>query len=363
MRKYTILCLISLILLGLSGCGNAAVNPPALLEPVGIKYDTAIVQRGEIYNISVYSGEVLPYVETVSFVTDGKLGELKVFVGDIVKEGQILATLDSVSLESQITSLEEKIDELMVLGSLSDRSKAADMEIAKERLSTLIASGARESSWKAKEVEIEMLQTEIRQDQELRNLELEQLNKQLYELKEQLNDTVITAPLSGKIVYVNAVNIGTSVKAYTPMICILDENRISISAEQISLNELNQADKVVARILDDNYEVTHVPYDNDEYIELVLSGEEVRTRFELKPEDAKRVESGQYVSISVIGSYKENALTIPVNALFKDEIGRYVYKIIDGQQVRCNVEIGMITESEAQVLEGLQEGDVIYVKE
>ena len=59
---------------------------------------------------------------------------------------------------------------------------------------------------------------------------------------------------------------------------------------------------------------------------------------------------------------KENVLTIPANALYRDEKGRYVYKIVDKQRVRCNVTIGITNEIKVEILEGLQEGDVVYVQ-
>ena len=56
-------------------------------------------------------------------------------------------------------------------------------------------------------------------------------------------------------------------------------------------------------------------------------------------------------------------MTVPFNALYRDEKGRYVYKIVDGERVRCNVTVGITNDVEAEILEGLREGDVVYVKE
>ena len=56
-------------------------------------------------------------------------------------------------------------------------------------------------------------------------------------------------------------------------------------------------------------------------------------------------------------------LTVPVNALYRDETGQYVYRMEDGKRVRCEVEVGMTSDVKAEILEGLQEGDEVYVKE
>jgi hypothetical protein len=38
----------------------------------------------------------------------------------------------------------------------------------------------------------------------------------------------------------------------------------------------------------------------------------------------------------------------------------FVYKVVDGVQVRQNVQRGVYNDAEVQILSGLQEGDVVY---
>ena len=65
----------------------------------------------------------------------------------------------------------------------------------------------------------------------------------------------------------------------------------------------------------------------------------------------------------VYQTYKEGVLTIPINALYRDGSGQYVYKQTDGARVRCNVKAGMTTDTKAEIVEGLEEGDMVYVKD
>jgi hypothetical protein len=145
------------------------------------------------------------------------------------------------------------------------------------------------------------------------------------------------------------------------VICIADEERLSISSEYIAPPLLKSAEKLSAQILDKEYEVTYVPYEDTEYVKLLLSGGALSSRFVL--EDNAGVESGQYAVIKMWAIGKEHVLTVPVNALYKDQKGRYVYKIVDGERVRCDIKAGLISEVKAEILEGLEEGDVVYVKE
>ena len=80
-------------------------------------------------------------------------------------------------------------------------------------------------------------------------------------------------------------------------------------------------------------------------------------------EENAEVESGQYAVVKIWTVGTENVLTIPVNALYRDQKGYYVYKIIDGERVRCDIKEGLVSEVKAEILEGLEEGDVVYVKE
>jgi HlyD family secretion protein len=95
---------------------------------------------------------------------------------------------------------------------------------------------------------------------------------------------------------------------------------------------------------------------------MILEDKELKAKFAFQdPDDF--LESGQYAAIQIIKSYREDVLTVPINALYKDGVNYYVYKQEDGHSVRCDVKTGVISSTKAEILEGLEEGDVVYVKE
>ena len=51
---------------------------------------------------------------------------------------------------------------------------------------------------------------------------------------------------------------------------------------------------------------------------------------------------------------------MPSSALHKDVGVSFVYKIVDGAQVRHAVQVGVANEAEVQILSGLEEGDLVY---
>ena len=361
MKKYLLGIALLFSLGSLSGCQKYEEEVPILLEPVGVEIDTAIAEYGNIYTMTVYEGEVLPYVEEVSFEVDGKLKEFKVSVGDTVEAGQLLAKLDDAALQEKIQMLEEEIKDIQIMGSFSDRKKAADIEIAVERLEMLESRRGSDEDKKAQQLEIELLNLELQETVELRDLELGRLNKQLQELKGEAAGMSLKAPISGNVVYIDEINVGDSVKGLETVMCIADESRLSITSEYIAPAFFKNAYKVSAQILDKEYDITYVPYEDAEYVKVLLSGGTLSSMFSV--EEGAVLESGQYAVVKVWSYLEENVLTIPVNALYKDQKGRYVYKIEDGERVRCDVKVGVVSETKAEILEGLQEGDVVYVKE
>jgi len=362
MRNYKKhLCILLLLsVLTLTGCQKSAEVSaiPELLNPVGVELDTAVVTREDLSSLLIYNGSVLPYVEELSFLVDGILKEMNVANGDMVKKGQVIATLDGEKLEEQIIALEDKLAHLTRTAEFSDRLAEIDIAIAKEQYETI---SSYESRLK-KEMDINIMETNLRQTKELRELEFNKLNSELEQLNTKLENYELTAPFDGQIVYTIPKNLGDSIKGYTPVVCIADINQLSIVSEHISEREIARANKVEGKILGNTYDLTYIELTEEEYMEMLLDGSGVKSFFKIEDKNAE-LQSGQSVTVLLHTNAVKDTLTIPINALHRDELSNYVYKIVDGERVRCDIKTGVITKVKAEVLEGLQEGDVIYVKE
>lgn len=362
MRKV-IIGLILLICGILSGCqSETTMTVPELLEPVGVKSDMVTAQVGDIQQMFVYNAEVVPYVEKLHFITDGQFDKYTVSVGDEVQEGQVLAMLDDEAARDAIEALETTIREIKRSGEFQDRQAKADIEIAKATLAMMQEAGSSSEDCEIQKKTIAILQTRLNQAQQLRDLELQRNNAQLQKLYAEIGKKEITAPFSGKVVYLQTLEKGDGVRGFTPVICIADESQIWISAEFIEPFEMNSADGIYAGISGQMYPVTYFPYEYDDYLAMVNAGETVDTRFTFD-QLPETLECGEYAQIILVEEYKENVLVVPVNALYKDEQGYYVYTQQEDKRVRCDVEVGFISDTEAEILSGIQEGDTVYVKE
>ena len=362
MKKKIVCLLLAVALFLLTGCQDNQKKAPQLLEPVGIKMDTATVTRGEIYNLTVHHGEVVPFLEEVSFPVDGILGEVTVHIGDQVKKGQVLATLNHSRVQEQVDSLQAEIERIVSSGESNDSVAWKTIAIEEEKLAILRESNGDPAECIAQELKIEQLKLDLEQAQELRQLELDYKRSNLSALEEQKKHTAITAPVNGEVVYVTSAVSGNTVKAHTTVVGIADGSRLTVETAYLPESIVGQADKITARIQDKEYPAEHLPYGQEEYMAMILSGQEAKTRYTLTG-DLSEVHSGQYAAVLAIDSYKENVLTLPANAVYSDDKGYYVYKVQEETRVRCDISVGVITDTKVEIEAGVQEGDAVYVKE
>ena len=349
-----------LILLGLTGCDAPEKVVPELLDPVGVQLDTAVVKRGTVSRLETYDGEVIPYVEELHFISDGRLAQIHVLAGDTVKAGQVLASLDEESILAKIETLETKIAEVKKLGTFSDRQSNAEIGIAEVELNRLKAEGASQQEIDLKKLEIQQLELDLKHARQLRNLELEENQRKLDALQASVGQGQILAPFDGRIVYVRDIKKGASVRGYTTVMCIVDETRLSLVSDFVTESAFNLASRVYAKIGDKEYEIEYLPYDPVEYATLIFGGETVKARYTLK--DQSLLKGGEYAAVMVYSIYKEDVLTVPTNSLYREGSQWYVYKMDGDVRTRCDITIGAYSGTNVEITDGLKEGDVVYVK-
>ena len=357
------------LLLLVSGCARQAEQvAPELMEPVGVKLDIQAVQRGDLYKLAVYDGEVVPYVQGLNFVMDGVFESMDVLPGAKVRAGQTLARMDESAIQEQYEALAEDIAHAERMYALDNEMKAIDLDIARLELDRLLAGYAKAPDEKARlavqeqRAAIERMQLEMRQAQQTQALALETKRQKLQGLSDQLGRNRIVAPFDGRVIYIAVKQKGDRALASEPMVFLADDTRLSLQSVYISQTELRGANEIYARIGATDYAIEMNPVDMSEYISRMLAGAsmELTYRFANPPEG---LECGQYAAIYVVTGRMEDVLYIPSNALYSDASGRYVYRVVDGNRERCPVTTGGTNGIQTVITGGLVEGDYVYVKE
>ncbi|ADU28802.1 efflux RND transporter periplasmic adaptor subunit [Evansella cellulosilytica] len=330
-------CLIALPLL-LSGCSllpqEEEMIAPPLVEPASVDYDLVEVQRGDITKKVTGTAYFVPVHSKNLFYeqSGGRLQHVEVKEGDIVEEGQLLAEIDTGNLVHDIEQLE--------------------IELAKAdiRLKQVKGSGADSYSI------------------ELAELDKEGIELRLSQLRRQLATAQITSPIDGIITFVTAHKPGDYVDAYESIIQVADLSNLQLIYIASAANNISDV-KVGMQVAlqmngeDMRGEVVQTPETVPEDVLENNSTQYSRSLLIDFPDGAPEdVQVGDSVSIEIVTERKEDTLVIPTNAL-REGFGRtYVHVLVDNRRRELDVEIGIESSTEVEILQGIEEGDEVILR-
>ena len=345
------------------GAFAQGMDVPELLEPVGVVTDTAIARIGEISDIDVYEAFVRPHVEGVAFQVSGTVEQVHVTVGQPVKKGEALITLDQEIQKDRMESLERQIDELRISGDYEARIFELDRSILELELEMLmVRSPDDKDTIASRQMEIEAFDLEWELSRDLRRLEFARLEEELAALESQMVQSVITAPFDGNIMYLADIGVDSYVNAFTEIAFVADNSRIHVESQYIVDSVIKGADRIYALVGGGAYDLEYIPMDSSEMYAKRAAGETIYTSFEiLNPDGEIGVED--YALLCMERNRVENALVIPRNALYTEGGSKYVYVMEDGGRVRRDVETGSMAQHLVEIKSGLEEGDVVFVQE
>lgn len=364
-RKMKKWCSVLALLLLLSGRGADEAKKPELMEPVGVKSDIVQVEKDTFFETDYYEGRVIPHAEELSFSSDGKISRIAVLPGQEVKKGEVLAELDQTGEQEQAEAAEQELTAQRQAAQSQNRVLSAQIGIAEGELRKLQGENASETEQNLQKLKIEELRTQLKQQQETQRLEEERLAERLSKLRQELGGNQILAPFDGKVIYLLPQCVkGSWVQKEQPVLYLADESRLLVESKLAPAFEVENAHRVYARVGSQEFGVTYLPLTSQDYLDATISEVELKSRFQFSG-STEGLESGDGAIICVVSKYRESALTVPVNAVYKGSGGSsYVYRVDkDGKRERVTVETGISTEARIEILEGLSGGDSVYVKD
>lgn len=305
-----------------------------LLAPVEAVVDIETAISRDLYTVITRDAELAPYTQELSFDAVGTLSRLYVEVGSEVKAGDLLAEQEEEGVVDMANAVLDKyLSEKKIY---MDAVKSARKKIASGLLSK------EEKEWQ------ELL---MKQAEELWEIQEPILWGAWEEARSKVGVSQIFAPCDGVITA--CLREGANVAEGQSVMAIADMDKLYITSNvYVSPAEYNGYRDVYGIVNGKETELIYM----DELMQ------EKGTYSYYDVEDLNGAQIGDFVLLCMISDYHEDVLSIPNSAVYRDSNGTYVYLMEEDGRVRREVTTGYKTDVYVEIVEGLQEGDRVYVK-
>ncbi|MEI6650470.1 MAG: efflux RND transporter periplasmic adaptor subunit [Candidatus Moraniibacteriota bacterium] len=327
-KKTKIIWSVIIVAIVAGGSIWYATRKPAAL------YVTESVSRTTVAQTVSVTGELVP--QTYADLSFGGLGTVKkvmVARGDTVKKGQLIATIDTSVLFSQLESA----------------NVALSIAVQNEQL----ARRGRVTNWKKLAPE----------EREAKILATEQSRKAVQTIRTQIARSTLVSPIDGVVTKLN-VREGETAMAGAVVARISKGDGLALEARvpEADINKLKlgmDADVTFdALTKDDIFHAT--VYEIEPASTVVQDVVSYVTRFRLNDADA-RLKEGMSTTIDTVTAKSENVLAVPFRAIIREGTKNFVELSADGLTVsKKEVTLGLEgDDGMIEVKQGVSQGDPV----
>lgn len=322
--------------LSLTGCyffpREEEVLAPPVKEPQKVTYETIDVKRGTIEKVFRCTGIFASSAQKDLSFKDrgGRLKSIPVKIGDTVKKGDTIAELETDTIENDI-----KLQEITI--------KKSKIEYDKIKTRIEIEGGGNKS------------------ELELAELDLEAAVLRLEGLKKELGQCKLTSVIDGEVVYISDVKLGDMISAYQTIARVADPSQLQLeysSDERAGDFKVGMKPDIVMG--DNNYrgEVVMAPGSMP-----ADAAEELKNTVRIKIDNLpKDISIGASASIKLTLEKLDNVIVLPKQVI-NTFIGRkFVNVLNNGIREERDVELGIQTDTQVEVVKGLSEGEKIIIR-
>ena len=325
MNTKAILCILPALLPLLSSCGHSADK--AATEEAVVRVDTVKVPDGAVE--MQYPGHVVAATEAnVSFKVAGTLKRVLVDEGDYVRAGQLLAEIDPVDYQVQLSATE---------------AEYAQIKADAERVMGLYQDGGTTAS-----------------NYDKARYGLKQIEAKLQNHRNQLAYTRLTAPFSGRVQKRYFAG-GENVSAGLPIIKMLSDTGLEVEVNLPAASYLDRQNFGSYSCTFDVLPGVRVPLTLIGILPKANANQLYTMRLAL-PKQSERVAPGMssWVSITMTDSTR-TASCVPATAVLEQDGKSYVFTYTQAGKVsRVPVSVQMLhTDGTADVAGGVKPGDLV----
>ncbi|MBT3295974.1 MAG: efflux RND transporter periplasmic adaptor subunit [Verrucomicrobia bacterium] len=203
---------------------------------------------------------------------------------------------------------------------------------------------------------------------------LEQTQEEVKEARAELTFCVVTAPTEGIVTYADPrrpwrradVQVGARISRGQVLMTIPDMSGMiaAINVSEADIHRVRPGQKATVR--------------SEALAEVVMLGEVKKVaevansggwlgsdvkefEVELALEDGKDLKPGFSCRVEIEAAHVAQALTLPLQAVFREQGALVVYRREKGQTERTVVEVGETSETRVEILSGVREGDAVLL--
>lgn len=350
---------LTALLAGLSGCGKATADIPELIEPGTIAAAYRPVSKRTVGKIEMVYGHVVPKEYPVYSDKTVALSEILVGVGDYVEAGQVIARVDTASLDERAASINAQIATLNRMR--NNNKNLSDKKIEKMGYELKIEEYLQNTEGinkKTKEIAVE--RENQRYNLAVYDADISSLRSELSEITEQQENNEFVAPISGPVVYVMDLTETNQVPANQNIATIADYDELYIEAEDLDINKYKfETYKSKWTYLNGKkVEIDERNYTNEE-VSYALS-------VQMNPPMSFDVKEGQLIMGTDMPMYflegdDTPQLAVGNDSIYRDSGESFVYvKGADGKNEKRIVELGVTDSLYTEVISGLEEGELVF---
>ncbi len=337
------------------GSGNTDLVKESLVDITDSQVGSSTAQYGNLEVERNFGGTLYYPVRTElkSPVNGCALKEIVVKEGDYVKKGDLIASLETVPADQQ-GEKQEQIEK-----------KKAEMENVRNYAQQEIASLQQTMNTTSDANERQICELKIREQQlTLTHME-EEYEKDIGLLEEEMQqiqsvDAVdgIYAPYDGVIDAIFPVTAGTVMTVGRSVAIMYSAEKVLIQAQNPGDIRYGQKVQVLAGVGENRkeYAGTVVAADNTLQDSIKNGKLYIRLEGEFNPKELTNIE------VKATGYQVENVLTVKAAAVFEQKNQQYVYLLEDGKLMQRHVIVGGSDGTNAWIIQGLSEGDVVSIQ-
>ncbi|WP_240702952.1 efflux RND transporter periplasmic adaptor subunit [Cohnella luojiensis] len=321
--------------LALAGCSllpdEETLQPP-LIQPAQEQFDAVDAAKGDIQtSLRGNATFVSAKVETLSFKGNGgRLKSINVKLGDQVKSGDLLAELETGDLDLQLKLQRLNVERAELLYKQALMSDAND--------------------------------TELR----LREIDLERENISYGAMESRLSQAQLYAQISGTVIFVESLKTGDGVNTYQSIITIADPSSMQLSyaagnAKDLLPLEVGMPVSLKYKGKDYTGKVLQSPSTapvTDDKAKAEKNETTIILSMDNQPEG---VHVGDVADVTIELQKRENVIVLPRSAV-RTYMGRFYVQVAEGDRRKeVDVEVGLTTPTQVEIVQGLKEGQKVIL--